>query len=293
MNREMGRNRLHFGDAGKLKPDRMHFPNFNLQSHISRALMVLFFLLLATVALPAADVSSDFESANKLYEQGRYSEAVNAYDKLLEGGNVSESLYFNRGNAFFKLGQIGRAIASYRQAQQLAPRDRDLRANLQLARTRARGGSPYHGDQWRYWLGSVSLNEWTLLSVAALWAFFILLAVKQWRPAFSGSLRNFIMASASAAACFGLCLGVTLNVDYLRSSAIVIVGEADVRNGPLEESPSIFKVRDGAELDVTDKKDGWLQVVDPAQRIGWVHESQVLLFDPATRPPDSMIHIHN
>lgn len=242
---------------------------------------ILFTLLLAFLSLPlfARDLASDFDAANKFYEQGHYADAVTAYDKLLASGPVSESVYFNRGNAYFKLGQVGRAIASYRQAQRLAPRDRDVLANLQFARSRARGGAPYHADRWRTMLASLTLNEWTLLTCVALWVLFALLALNQWRPGLKLSLRNFVLGAGIAAVCFGICLFVSLNVDYLTPSAIVTVGEADVRNGPLEESPGVFKVRDGTELEVLDTKDNWLQVLDPAQRVGWMRQDQVLLLD--------------
>src|SRR5689334_10723423 len=125
-------------------------------------------LLMAGAALAGnswgADGLAGFEAANRMYEEGKFTNAVSAYDQLLQGGNASAAVYFNRGNAEFKLGRLGKAIASYRQAQLLAPRDADLRANLQLARTRARGGIPFHEERWRDWLLSLSLNEWTLLT---------------------------------------------------------------------------------------------------------------------------------
>ena len=253
------------------------FPN--PQFFTKACTLLLFAFTLLTLPLCASDLSTDFDAANKLYEQGHYSEAVTAYDKLLSIGPVSESVYFNRGNAYFKLGQIGRAIASYRQAQRLAPRDRDVLANLQFARTRARGGAPYHADRWRSTLASLTLNEWTLLTCVALWVLFTLLALNQWRSDLKPRLHNLVLGAGIAAVCFGICLFVSLNMDYLTPSAIVTVGEADVRNGPLEESPSIFKVRDGAELEVLDTKDGWLQVLDPAQRVGWIKENQVQTLD--------------
>ncbi|HWF18518.1 MAG TPA: tetratricopeptide repeat protein [Verrucomicrobiae bacterium] len=240
---------------------------------------LIFFLALMTLNLSARDFTADFDSANKFYEEGRYADAVTAYDKLIETGNISEAIYFNRGNAFFKLGQIGKAIASYRQAERLAPRDRELRADLQLARTRARGGAPYHNDHLRVWLGSLSLNEWTLLTATAFWALFILLALGQWRMELKSRLKNYVQAAASATVLLGLCFGLALYLDYLTPSAIVVAGEADVRNGPLDESPGVFKVRDGAELEVLDRKDNWLQVQDPAQRIGWLRQDHALIFD--------------
>src|SRR6185436_11225451 len=82
----------------------------------------------------AEDVAVTFDGANKLYEQGKFVEAAAGYEKLVLGGQSSAPIYYNLGNAYFKSGQIGRAIRAYRQAERLTPRDPDLRANLQFAR---------------------------------------------------------------------------------------------------------------------------------------------------------------
>ncbi|HZQ46654.1 MAG TPA: SH3 domain-containing protein, partial [Verrucomicrobiae bacterium] len=80
----------------------------------------------------------------------------------------------------------------------------------------------------------------------------------------------------------GVCFGIVLNNNFFTQSAIVVVGEAEVRNGPLDESQTVYKVRDGVELNVIDEKDGWLQVVDSADRAGWLRRDQVLIFEAAT-----------
>ncbi|MDB6124581.1 MAG: hypothetical protein JWQ71_3574 [Pedosphaera sp.] len=249
---------------------------------IGRVMMCLF-LLVTLLAMPAQadDTAPRFEQANKFYEQGKYADAASAYDKLIETGNATAALYFNRGNALFKLGQVGRAIASYRQAEQLAPRDQELRANLQFARTQARGGSNYRMDRWHRWLGTLTLNEWTLLTVGSFWLMFLLLALVQWRPELKQGLQKFIVVVSLAFVLLVVCLGTTLN-DYFTQSAIVVTGEAEIRNGPLDESQTAYKVRDGVELTILDRKDGWYQVTDSTQRIGWIRQEQVLVFQPAT-----------
>ncbi len=237
-------------------------------------------LLLAPTVLRAADLSGNFETANKLYEQGKYSDALAAYDQLLQNG-VSEALLFNRGNALFKLGRFGRAIESYRVAQEIAPRDSELRSNLDFVRTRARGGTPYHTERWHVWLGSLSLNEWTILTVAAFWILFLLLVLVQWRRELAARLRSPIFAALAAFLIFAIGLGIELSANYFSPSAIVVTGETDIRNGPFDEAPSLYKVRDGAELTILDRKDNWLQVTDSAQRLGWIRSDQVILFNPA------------
>src|SRR6266700_7137667 len=129
----------------------------------------------------AESPTSAFEAANKLYKQGKHSEAAANYQKLIQAGRVSAALYFNLGNSFFKSGQIGRAIAAYRQAERITPRDPDLRANLRFARNQIQGPT-LAVNSWQRWLRKLTLNEWTLLAAASLWLWFLLLAFLQWRP---------------------------------------------------------------------------------------------------------------
>lgn len=249
---------------------------------LNHAAAVVLFLLIAAPRVQAAGSEAAFEQGNKFYEEGKYTQAVTAYDQAHQSGKVSAALLFNRGNAFFKLGQTGRAIASYLQAEKISPRDPDVRANLQFARTLARGGTNYRADRWHAWLASLSLNEWTLLTTATLWVLFVFLALGEWRPEFRRTLRNYTATAAFAALFSGVCLAGVIDDDYITKSAVVITGEAEVRNGPLEESQTVYKVRDGAELTILDQKDGWYQVVDSAQRVGWLRQEQVLLLEPAS-----------
>src|SRR5881396_3448439 len=147
---------------------------------------VWFTLLLcccASAFARADNIASAFEQANRLYEQGQFPEAAAAYQKIIVNGQVSPALYFNLGNALFKSGQIGRAILNYRLAEQLAPRDPDIRANLRFARNQVAGAGARPAGWWRRWTGQLTLNEWTTLAAAAVWLWFALLAIVQWRPA--------------------------------------------------------------------------------------------------------------
>src|SRR5205823_6641015 len=89
-------------------------------------------LTLAVAELRADAAPAAFEAANRFYFEGKFSEAATTYGILEQSGQKSAALYFNWGNALFKSGQIGRAIAAYRRAEALTPRDPDLRANLQF-----------------------------------------------------------------------------------------------------------------------------------------------------------------
>ena len=193
-------------------------------------LSALFLALLVLAFLPecsqAAASSTAFDAANKLYEEGKFAEAATAYEKLAQSGQVSAALYFNLGNAYFKSGQIGRAIAAYRAGQQITPRDPDLRANLQFARnqTPAPTLSP---SRWQRWLSRLTLNEWTLLAAGAVWLWLLLLAILQWRPALRPALRSYVFSLAALAALMCACVAAALRETRFTRTAIVVTARGD------------------------------------------------------------------
>jgi tetratricopeptide (TPR) repeat protein len=227
--------------------------------------------------LSAAEVAAaSFDAANKLYEQGKFTDAAAAYQKLLQAGHVSPALYFNLGNAYFKSGQMGRAVTAYRQAELITPRDPDVRANLQFARNQIQGPT-ISMPGWQRWLIRLSLNEWTWLGAACLWVWFALLIFVQWRPPLRNTLRKTVITLGLIAVVMNAGLLAALQVDRFTQTAVVVASEAVVRQGPLDESQTAFTVHDGAELQVLDRKDEWLQVTTDPRRIGWVRRDQVIL----------------
>jgi tetratricopeptide (TPR) repeat protein len=228
--------------------------------------MLLLLCPLATFGEPA---TTRFEAANRLYELGKFSEAAAAYEAIVQTGQVSEPLYFNWGNALFKAGRIGRAIAAYQHAERLAPRDPDVRANLQFARNQVQGPTLLPDRIYR-WLGKLSLNEWTWLSAGTVWLWLFLATVMQWRPALQPALKSYSVWLGVLAAVVCVLFGAAFYVHRAVQRGIIVAAELTARQAPLEESQIAFTLHDGAELQVVDQKDQWLQVQVDARRIGWV-----------------------
>jgi tetratricopeptide (TPR) repeat protein len=117
-------------------------------------------LLLISTALPAAGAAAQEISAASLEEEqlakaeeafGKaieldrtdpeaaadyYRKAILYYGKLTDSGVRNGKLYYNIGNAWFRLDDMGRAILNYRRAALYDPGDPNIRQNLQYARSR-------------------------------------------------------------------------------------------------------------------------------------------------------------
>ena len=239
--------------------------------------MLLLILLGSSAAAAASSALAEFDQANRLYEQGKFAQAIEAYQQLVDKDIVSPAIYFNLGNACFKSGQVGHAIVNYRLAERLAPRDPDIRANLRFARESVDGTRARGAGRLKRWLNLVSIDEATLAASAAVWVCFLLLAAGQIRRDWARTLRPYQQFFGVAAAVAVLWLGLLMHGRFYTSTAVVIAKDAVVRYGPFEEAQSSFDLRSGAELAVLDQKDLWFQVTDTANRTGWLEAKDVFL----------------
>jgi tetratricopeptide (TPR) repeat protein len=222
----------------------------------------------------ASDITADFSAANKLYAEGKFSEAAGAYEKILQSGAQSPALFFNSGNAEFKAGHLGKAIAAYRRAELLSPREAELRANLAYARNQVQGATQ-RPARWQNWVGSLTLNEGALVTAVCFWAVFGLLIARQLRPALAPRLRTATRLAVGLAIFSAAVLGVQAAEHFSKSVAVVTEDNVTARSGPFAEAQGIFTARDGAELKVLDRHDDWVQVSNSSGKIGWLNTGQV------------------
>jgi len=244
--------------------------------------MRLFLLFVLLVSVPPAtraattnapNAAEAFDQANKLYEQGKFAEAATAYEQLAAAGRPTTAVWFNLGNAAYKAGHLGRAIAAYRLAERHEPRDTVLRANLQFVRGKVYADEKSHVPIWQSCVRLATLNEWSILTSAWLWMFFAVLACSEFTRS-----RYFKTAAA-------IFLGFTLSLAALAAAlsdartpeAVVVVKEATARFGPLDESQAAFQLRDGAEVTALSFKDQWVEVRDAEKRSGWMRRDALMV----------------
>ena len=244
-----------------------------------RFLNIFLLALFLAAGLRAAEtntlnVGAEFERANKFYEQGKFAESATAYEGLVRAGVSTPTVWFNLGNASYKSGQTGRAIASYRMAERLTPRDAALRANLQFIRGKVYSDERTRVPAWKSALRLATLNEWTVAAVAALWAFFAVLSVATLTRI---SYRKTAVVLFLVTLFFGAGLGLAWRDQVGAREAVVVAREVTARFGPLDESQTAFQLRDGAECAVLDAKGDWLQVRDAEKRTGWLRRDDVIV----------------
>lgn len=94
-------------------------------------IVLLLFLFQSAIA---SEWNNHFEAGNKAYKDGKYEESINHYMKIIDNNIESGEVFFNLGNAYYKLDEIGRAILYFEKAEKYLAGDEALQQNLQIAR---------------------------------------------------------------------------------------------------------------------------------------------------------------
>jgi len=96
--------------------------------------------------LRSAQIEEPLKPALELHESGKIKEALVEYDKVIKAHPKLAEAYFNRGNAYFDLGQDKQAINDYSQALRLNPKDAEAYYNRANAYRRLKQDGPALND---------------------------------------------------------------------------------------------------------------------------------------------------
>ena len=88
---------------------------------VQGTILLMVFLLMNTAILYAqASKESLFDQGNTAYNEGDYQKAISLYEQTLKTGQHSAALYFNLGNAYYRLNKVAESIYYFEKAKQLA-----------------------------------------------------------------------------------------------------------------------------------------------------------------------------
>jgi len=217
------------------------------------------------------DTVNILATANQDYLDGEYEEAAQGYETILAGGHLNGHLHYNLGNCYIRLGQVGKAILNYDKAQLLLPRDGDLQANLQYARSLSQDRIEAKSSLWRtlaFWYFGMNLRE-LLITLAVfnviLWtsALFRLFRDREW-------IKWSIALSLLLTVTMGVSAGMKYRETFHNHKGVVLVREAPVRAGFNHKDTVLFVLHEGAEFGILGQEKGWWKIELPDGKKGWL-----------------------
>ncbi|GAA4311019.1 tetratricopeptide repeat protein [Pontixanthobacter gangjinensis] len=220
-----------------------------------------------------------FEEANAAYQDGNYEAAINTYEQIIDNGEISAELYFNLGNAHYKMNHVAPSIFYYEKALQLDPTDKDIKNNIEFARNMAIDDiekvEETGMNQWMNGLISTfNFSTWAVISIvlSVLFVILFLLYYFTYRPLYKRIL--FAGAMLSILLCVISVIFAFQQEAYIQDNqyAIVFQEEIDVREEPNLRGEASFELHEGTKARVLEDYQDWYRIELANGAQGWVNK---------------------
>lgn len=242
----------------------------------------VFFLILMQMMICGITIASYeglFDQANKAYTEGDFVKAADDYKELIKNEGESASLYYNLGNAHFRLNQLGHAYWALQKAHQLEKHDEDIFQNLTHVKTQLQ--TVQVEDSRTLFIKALDLisqkigaTGWLILAVlsSAMFSLTVVMCFKN---------RNF--KRNNRIKCVGLLILMVscLSLEHLAKNevlgihqGVVLSDDSDIRYQPSYNGATAFKLPEGAMVPILRQHEGWYQIRVSEKRSGWIHENE-------------------
>ncbi len=236
----------------------------------------------ASEAATPATPEAIWDAANDAYINSEYEKAARLYESILADGLFSMKLYYNLANAYFRNGEIGKAILYYNRALVLAPNNDDVRHNLAIAESYTKDKieevPEFFFNSWmRTVRNTLSCSSWTFVSLALLaltLALGIVYLLSQRIAARKGgfygmlaSLLLFIVATSFAAS--------ERHKMTDREQAVVMSGTASVKSSPDRSATDLFVLHEGTKVRIVETVEDWSEIVIADGKKGWIENGKI------------------
>ena len=239
-------------------------------------------LALLMLLMPLGAQAVTKAEADKSYTEGQYQQAIEQYEQLLKQG-VSTDVYYNLGNAYYRVDDLTHAILNYERALLLSPSDDDVKFNLQLARSKTVDKVTPESEMffvtwYRSVINLMSVDAWARLALISLAVAIVLALI-------------YLFSSPLLLRKIGFFGGVLMLVIFLLSNlfawqqkrsiqrhdeAIVMQSPCNVKSTPDASGKDLFILHEGTKVTVTDNamKD-WKEICLSDGRKGWVDSKMI------------------
>lgn len=236
-----------------------------------RLLLVIGAFALICAAVPSVHGAQNpaFAKANQDFNDGHFREAIDGYQNLVKSGQWSVNLFYDLGNAWFRLGDFGQAILNYERALALDPHHPETQANLQLARDEARSLQMEKDAIGRY-LDAGTPTQYSIAAAIAFWLALLATARLFFLHRRSTKLITLIilLVCLFAGALFAL---YTMETGGNGSALAIVTGKhVEARLATADNAKSVLSLPPGSQIKILSERGDWIYAALPNDLRGWI-----------------------
>ena len=224
--------------------------------------------------------SNTLVEATRAYDQGDYKTSIKIYEQWISEGLINGHTLYNLGNAYYRSGEKGKAMAALLGARSLLPRDPDVKANLEYVHKDLSDKLDYNEESsitqiLTFWVSGTTpmeiLQVFTLLWGVGMLSLILCLVFKKLYV-----LRSFSYTSLALSLIFLLAFGVSVKTQAKWGAVQSRI--ASVRSGPSSSNILVFELHEGAPFMVKDIQNGWYKIQLSDHKSGWIAKTEALVY---------------
>lgn len=237
--------------------------------------MKILYLALLFSNLIAANADSLFIRGNYYFDDEKYVHAARSYERLLNSVEHAD-LYYNLGNAYYRMGEVGYAVWAYEKGLQFEPRNQDIKHNLELTNTRVKDRIEIPEgfvllDWYNAFKNSQTVNDLLLWGSVFLLIVGLVFALGQFR-----FLARRTTARLQTVFVILTILTHTICLDKYwdltgKQEGVIVSSFVNVYSVPaVRDEMIVFKIHEGLKAEITQSQENWVEIILLDGKKGWI-----------------------
>jgi tetratricopeptide (TPR) repeat protein len=214
-------------------------------------------------------LDTQFVKANQEYAQGHFTEAISGYEAVVHSGQWSANLFYDLGNAYFRVGDFGHAVLNYERALALERHHPEATANLQIARDEAHALELQQSSPERY-LQFASVNQYSVAAAIAFWLALFAIVMLMFARRRSATLKATLIFCLLVSA-VSIYAVYTLERGSNGSALAIVTGKnVQARLATADTANSVLALPSGSEVKILSIRGDWIYAALPNNLRGWI-----------------------
>jgi len=240
---------------------------------------LLLILLFTVTSLTASQIDIMHQNAITDYNNKDYQKALDNFSQIENEGIVNADLYYNIGNCYFRLNEIGRSILYFKKALKVRSNHHAARRNLKYALTFTKDKQDSHQNSvirsfWIKAFESFSLNFLALMTLFLFLVIIILIIfmIMHYRnrektvPIFLTSIFLFLFV-------IFLIISILKWQAYHNDDEGVLLSKSAIGySGPGEDFTRVFTIHEGMIFTIERSEDNWSLIKLENGLGGWINQ---------------------
>jgi len=245
---------------------------------ISKNAVVLIIIFLSSCGfIKAQELDTLMKAGNDYFQNKQFPEAIVSYETILNQGYLSSDLYYNLGNAFYRTGELGKAILYFEKALKISPGNDDAAYNLKIVNARTVDKIQeipplFLIKWWNILLSSFTSTGWQviifvfyMLLLVCIALYFLIKHLQVQKFSFIFGVLNIIALFFSVILFFS-----SLSMESSNDHGILLQSVANAKISPDTQSNDAFVIHEGIKFQIEDKVNNWVKIKLSDGKVGWL-----------------------